>query len=160
VQFSNLFYVGTPDKSIKLKHPVYVNGLASGGSNYVQWLNVGSVTATYASDGTCSYSGTGFVTNASCQPTSYNVRVFPQRVEGVRQEATDTIQASLQRRVDLSERLHFEARCEAYNLLNRQVLGTPNTTVTATNFGRITADGSSNGAGNGRWISIQGRLRF
>ncbi|WP_446743411.1 carboxypeptidase regulatory-like domain-containing protein [Silvibacterium acidisoli] len=157
--FSNLFYIGTPNKDIKLKHPVYVNNQANGGSNYVQWLNKGKVTASY-SGGTCTYTGTGFVTNSSCQPNSYNETVFPTRVNGVRAQATDTIQMGVQRKVAITERVGFEARIEAYNLLNRQVLGTPNVTPTSATFGQITADGGSNGSGNGRWLSIQGRLRF
>ena len=158
VAFGNLYYIGTPSKDIKLKHPVYVNTLDTGGSAYVKWLNPGNVTTTY-SGGSCTYSGTGFVTNSSCQPM-YNSRLFPTRVKGVRQQATDTVQASIQKKFSITDRVQLETRCDAYNLLNRQVLGAPNVTPTSANFGRITGDGTSNGAGNARWLSIQGRLRF
>ncbi len=157
--FGNLFYLGTPGKDIKLKHPVYVNNQASGGYNYVQWLNPGNVTATY-SNGACTYSGTGFVTNSQCQPNGYNLLVFPTRVNGVRSESTDTIQANVQRNFQFSERFVLETRIEAFNLLNRQVLGNPNLTPSNSEFGQITADGGVNQSGNGRWLNIQGRLRF
>jgi hypothetical protein len=119
LQFGNLFYLGTPSSKIKLKHPVYVNNLGNGST----------------------YTGTGFVTNPSCQPNGYNARVFPQRVDGLRQQATDTIQASLQRNFHITEQFNFKARCEAYNLLNRQVLAAPITTPTSSNFGQVVADG-------------------
>jgi hypothetical protein len=84
VSFGNLFYIGNPSASqIKMKHPIYVNGLSTGGSNYVQWLNPGTATAT-AVNGVCTYSGNGFVTNPSCQPNAYNERVFPTHIDGVR----------------------------------------------------------------------------
>jgi len=159
LDFGNLFYLGSPGKDIKLKHPVYVNGQASGGYNRVQWLNPGNVTTTY-SNGTCTYSGTGFVTNSQCQPNSYNLQVFPTRVNGVRSESTDTIQANVQRTFHLSERFSLETRIEAFNLLNRQVLGNPDLSPSDSEFGQITADGGVNQSGNGRWLNIQGRLRF
>lgn len=162
IEFGNLFYMGTPTKDIKLKHPVYANNLGIGkGYNYIQWLNPGNVTAVYDKNtGTCTYTGTGFVTDANCQPNGYNSRVFPHRIEGLRQQAPDTIQLSVQRKFQLTERFSFEARGEAFNLLNRQVFGSPNTSPTSTNFGQITGDGGANGPGSGRWITIHGRVRF
>ncbi len=159
LDFGNLFYIGTPGKDIKLKHPVYVNNQASGGYNYVQWLNPGSVTTTY-NNGTCTYTGTGFVTNSQCTPNGYNLRVFPTRINGVRDEATNTIQANVQRNFQLGERFALEARVEVFNVLNRQVLGDPNLTPSAAQFGQITSDGGVNQSGNGRFMNIQARLRF
>jgi hypothetical protein len=167
INFGNLFYVGqVKASSIKIKHPIYVNGQASGGRNYVQWLNPGTATAvpssTTNSNGTttttCTYSGNGFVTNSACQPTPYNLRVFPTRVNGVRQMGMNDGDLSLQRTFPLPEKMSLEATFNAYNIFNHQILGTPNTTLTSTNFGQVTGDGWPNSSG--RWLSIQGRLRF
>jgi hypothetical protein len=167
ISFGNLFYVGDVKASnIKMTVPEYHNNQATGGSNYVQWLNPGNATATATtttnSDGstmtTCTYSGTGFVTNPACQPTGYNVRAFPTRVNGVRQMGMNGAAASLQRTIPIHDRLAMEATFNAYNLFNHQILGGSNTSPTDPNFGRIFGDGWPNSSG--RWLSIQGRLRF
>jgi len=167
ISFGNLFFVGNANvDNIKMSVPVYHNNQATGGSNYVQWLNPGNVTATVAtttnSDGStstsCTYSGTGFVTNPACQPTGYNARAFPTRINGVRQMGMNGAAASMQRTIPIHERISMEATFNAYNLFNHQILGGSNTNPTDPNFGRITGDGWPNSSG--RWLSIQGRLRF
>ncbi|MBO0799774.1 MAG: hypothetical protein J2P31_13215, partial [Blastocatellia bacterium] len=164
LEFGNLFYIGDPTAdNIKLKDPKYANNLGAvpGGYNYIQWLNVGDVTATYdKTTGTCTYSGTGFVTNPNCQPNGYNSRAFPHRIAGLRQQALDTLQASVQRKFRLSERFGLELRCDAFNVLNHQVLAAPITSPTASNFGQIIGDSGVNTAGGARWINVQVRLRF
>jgi hypothetical protein len=164
IGFNNAFYVGQLSASnIKLKKPVYVNGQASGGSNYIQWLTAGNVVATPNVDslgnflGTCSYTGTGFVTNSQCQPTGYNLRVFPTTVPGVRNLGWDSTNANLQRTFPIvRERLNLETRIEVYNLFNHLGLGGANNNPTDPNFGRINGDNQP----NGRWINISGHLRF
>jgi hypothetical protein len=160
VNFGNAFYVGNINSStIKIKTPTYHNDQASGGSNYVQWLNPGTATATVSSDGsTCTYSGTGFVTNPACQPNGYNLRVFPTRINGVRQMGMNGAAASVQRTFPIIERMSLETTFNVYNLFNHQVLGGVNSNPTDPNFGRVTSDGWPNSSG--RWLSIQGRLRF
>ncbi len=167
VGFGNAFYVGDIKAGgIKIKHPIYVNNQASGGSNYVQWLNPGNAVATAStttsSDGTvtttCTYSGTGFVTNPSCQPSGYNLRVFPTHVNGVRQMGMNGVDASMQRTISMTERIKLEATFNAYNVFNHQVLGGVDTNPTDPNFGRVFGDGWP--SSSGRWLSIQGRLRF
>jgi hypothetical protein len=167
VNFGNAFYVGDiKASSIKIKHPIYYDDQASGGSNYVQWLNPGTATAnattTTNSDGsvttTCTYSGNGFVTNPACQPTGYNLRVFPTRVNGVRQMGMNGVDANVQRTFPIRERLSLETTFNVYNLFNHQVLGGADTTPTDPNFGRVFGDGWP--SSSGRWLAIQGRLRF
>lgn len=167
VGFGNAFFVGDLKASaIKIRHPIYVNGQATGGSNYVQWLTPGSVVASAQTitnpDGTvtttCTYTGTGFVTNPNCQPTGYNVRVFPDHVNGVRQMGMNGVDANVSRNFRLREGLGLETTFNAYNLFNHQILGSVDTTPTDPNFGRVFGDGWPNSSG--RWLSIQGRLRF
>jgi hypothetical protein len=164
--FGNSFYLGDIHGSdIKLKKPVYVNNQASGGSNYIQWLTAGNATATptitVAADGTtttaCTYSGKGFVTNPQCQPTGYNLQVFPRTVPGVRQIGWDSTNANMQKTFSLiKEKLTLDTRIEAYNVFNHLGLGGPNTNPTDPNFGRIFGDNQP----NGRWVNISGHLRF
>jgi len=164
VNFGNLFYVGDISaNAIKIKHPVYVNTLATGGSVYVQWLNPGNVTATSSVNSstgatTCTYTGTGFVTNSACQPTGYNLRVFPTRVSGVRQMGLNNADANVARDFHIVERVNFEASFSAFNLFNHIDLGATNTSVTNSQFGWVTSDGSPGSVG--RWVVIQGRFKF
>jgi Carboxypeptidase regulatory-like domain len=156
LEWGNLFYVGNINASdIMLKHPTYYTNVASG-TAYVQWLNPADVaTATVNSDGSCTYSGTGFVTNSSCQPNGYNLRAFPTRVNGVRQQTINNVMGNIQRVIPLKEGVSLELRLDAANVFNHQMLGTPNETVTNSQFGQI-----SSTQDNARFIDIQGHITF
>jgi hypothetical protein len=170
INFGNLFYIGDISASqIKNKHPTYVSILAVTGpgtitgSAYVQWLNPGNVAATASVDQTtgattCTYTGTGFVTASACQPTSYNLRVFPTRVNGVRQMGMNNADANVARNFHIVENLNFEASFLVFNLFNHSVLAAPNTSVTNSQFGWVTADGSPGSVA--RFVVIQGRFKF
>jgi hypothetical protein len=67
-------------------------------------------------------------------------------------------QLSLQRTFPIWEKMSLETSFNAYNVLNHQILGGANTSVTSSNFGQVTGDGWP--SSSGRWLSIQGRLRF
>jgi hypothetical protein len=158
LEWGNLFYVGTPKASdIMLKHPIYSNAFTATSGPYIQWLNPANVaTATVNPDGSCSYTGTGFVTNSSCQPNGYNLRVFPTRVNGVRQQAINDVVANIQRSIKIKDGVALQLRLDAANLLNHQFLGTPNESVTNSQFGQITSTGPS----QARFITIQGHIQF
>jgi hypothetical protein len=156
LEWGNLFYMGTIKASdIMLKHPVYNTNIATGVFN-VQWLNPANVaTATVNADGSCSYTGTGFVTNPSCQPNGFNLRAFPTRVNGVRQQPINNVMANIQRVIEIKEGVALELRLDAANLFNHQFLGTPNESVTSSQFGQITSTQD-----NARFLTIQGHIRF
>jgi hypothetical protein len=155
IEFGNMFYVGDIKASnILMPHPVYNTNVAAGVYN-VQWLNPGTATATVNSDGSCTYSGTGFVTNPSCQPNGYNLRSFPTRVDGVRQMGVNIVMANVERSFKIREGINFQMRVDANNLFNHQTLAGPNTTVTSSQFGQVTGT-----LENGRWIDVQGHIRF
>jgi Carboxypeptidase regulatory-like domain len=162
VNFGNLFYIGNPTANeIKIKHPIYVNGLSTGGSDYVQWLNPGNVVATATTvDGvtTCTYSGNGFVTNPSCQPNGFNERVFPTRINGVREMGMNNVNGNVSRTFRLVKGMTLQTSFLVYNVFNHQGLGGPNSTPTSSNFGWVTGDGYPQAGA--RWLSIQGRIRF
>jgi hypothetical protein len=168
ITFGNLFYMGTPHaRDIKIKNPPFYNLQPQGGSNYVQWLNQADVatavpvttTVNGVKTTTCSYSGTGFVTNTSCQPNGYNLRVFPRRISGVRQMGLNGANANGERSFNLGEKgTSLVLRFEVYNLFNHEVIAAPNTTVTSSQFGWVTSDGFPNS--NQRWVNVSGRIRF
>jgi Carboxypeptidase regulatory-like domain len=155
IEFANMFYVGNVNSSnIMLKHPNYYTNIESGVA-YVQWLNPGKVTATVNSDGTCTYSGNGFVTNPSCQPNGYNMRAFPTRINGVREMGTNIVMGNIQRTFTIREGVSLDLRFDANNLFNHQTLAAPNASVTNSQFGQVTGTDL-----NARWLDIQGHIRF
>jgi hypothetical protein len=89
-------------------------------------------------------------------PGSYRMRTFPQNVDGLRGPGYQQWNASLSRNIRIRERLTFQARLDALNVMNHSYIGSPNTTPTSAQFGQITA-----GAANlNRLIQIQGHLRW
>ncbi len=157
IGFGNLFYVGNPSgKEIKIKNPIFhMNNLTTNGtSNYIQWLNPGTATATSS----CAYSGEGFITASTCQPNAYNTRVFPTRINGVRNMGMNNVDGNIARTFHIVERLNFETSFLVYNVFNHQGYGSANASPTSTNFGQVTGDGFPQ-AGS-RWLSLQGRLTF
>jgi hypothetical protein len=64
--------------------------------------------------------------------------------------------ANIQRSINLKEGVALELRLDVANLFNHQFLGTPNESVTNSQFGQITSTGPS----NARFIVIQGHISF
>jgi hypothetical protein len=118
----------------------------------------GDLNAIPKSDPTYSswFNTSGFVTNSSLTPTSYNVRVFPRSVDGVRQQGINTWYGNLAKFIPIHERMKLELRFECMNIFNRNIVGGANTSPTSTQFGQVTSDQGA----YARWIQIQGRLTF
>ena len=67
--------------------------------------------------------------------TNPKMRDFPQLNENVTLSKTILFGADNRREVDL--------RFEGYNVLNRTVFGTPNTSISSTNFGLVTTQANT-----------------
>lgn len=154
IEFGNAFYIGTISKSnLLMPKPVYNTNVTKATYN-VQWLNPGNVVSTVNSNGSCTNTGTGFVTNASCQP-QYNTRYFPTRVNGVREMGVNIATANLERTFKIREGVNLQTRFDANNVFNHQTLASPQTSVTNATFGQVTAtDGYS------RVLDVQAHIRF
>jgi hypothetical protein len=150
----NVFFIGDPN-SIRLKKQIYNSNYATGTAT-IQGFNTQSVTATASTTNsitTCSYSGTGFVLLPACQPNSYNLRVFPIHVEGVRGQALNNWNGALGRNFNTGERVKVQARADILNLFNHQrvaPVGAAQLNPTNSQFGLVTSDN-----GNGRTITLQ-----
>jgi hypothetical protein len=155
---SNIFFVGDPN-SIRIKNNTSFN--TSGTVPTIYGFNTKAVTATATtinSITTCSYSGTGFVLNSSCQPDTYNLADFPRHVEGVRSEDLENWNANLGRTFNPNERFKVEARADFYNVFNHQrvaAVGGGQLNPTNSQFGQVTSDN-----GNGREIIYQLLMTF
>jgi hypothetical protein len=79
----------------------------------------------------------GFVT-ASAQQRASSIRQFPKYLAGVRGDGQTVWNASLFKRIPLSERFKLEFRAECYDVMNHPNFSDPNTTVTSSAFGTVT----------------------
>jgi hypothetical protein len=127
LSWGNVFYYGDNFQDIR-----------SGGQAVNHWFNT-----------------SGFETNASKQPASYNARVFPNYVDGLRADKLSNFNATVQREFRILERMRFQFRVEAFNLQNRTQFSAPTLSPTSTNFGICTG-----AANTGRQVDIMGRLTF
>ena len=75
----------------------------------------------------------------SAQQLASNVRTQPSRFEDVRGPGYAVVDLSLLKNVSLGGARQLQFRVESYNALNRANLQNPNTTVTSTALGSITA---------------------
>jgi hypothetical protein len=84
-----------------------------------------------------------------------NVRTQPSRFSEVRGPGYALLDLGFLKNVNLGSRLRAQFRAEVYNALNRANLGGPNTTVTSTALGTITAQN-----GLPRQLQLAARLSF
>ncbi len=75
-----------------------------------------------------------------------------------------SLNGSISRRIDVTERYKLEIRGEAFNLTNTPQFSNPNTSMTSTNFGYITGTIGSgtgvNGTGGGRAVQLAVKVIF
>lgn len=86
---------------------------------------------------------------------AFNVRTFPSRVNGVRQDGINNFDLSLLKNTKIAERVTFQIRAEFFNALNHPAFGGANTDPTNSNFGRVTSQ-----ANLPRQIQFGGRILF
>jgi hypothetical protein len=84
-----------------------------------------------------------------------NVRTQPSRFDEVRGPGYAVLDLGFLKNVSLGNRMRLQLRAEVYNALNRANLGNPNTAVTNSAFGTITAQN-----GLPRQLQLAGRLSF
>lgn len=85
----------------------------------------------------------------------FTLRYTSSRMADLRAPGINKWDITIQKVVAVKEGMSFKVQCEMYNAFNRTHLGTPNTTVTSTQFGRITGTFL-----NPREIQLSGRFTF
>lgn len=86
---------------------------------------------------TTAFDTTQFNTNSK-QQLQYNIRTFPSIIGKYRQDAVNTVNASVFKGVALSHFAVLQLRFESYNLLNHATFNAPNVSPTSSGFGTIT----------------------
>ena len=97
-----------------------------------------------------------FERNSANGPASYQARVFPVDVTSVRADGLNQWNANLRRDFRLRERMTFEVRMDALNLLNRSQFSAPDNNPLNTTFGVVSSTTST----LNRFFELQGRIRF
>lgn len=96
-----------------------------------------------------------FDTAAFVPQQPFTLRATSSRIADLRAPGINKWDITVQKTVAVREGMSFKVQCELYNALNRTHLGTPNTTVASTQFGRITGTFL-----NPREIQLSGRFSF
>jgi hypothetical protein len=99
----------------------------------------------------------GFVTNPS-QQLAWNYRTFPLRLTGLRADGINDWDVSVIKRIRLTpERMKFELRGEAKNLMNHAMFNPPVTDPTSSLFGQVTSTQGNTGQ---RVVWVSGHLTW
>jgi hypothetical protein len=88
-------------------------------------------------------------------PGTFHARAFPSRMNWLRTETLQQIDANLMKNVMMGERIRMSFRLDLINALNKQVLGNPSVNPLDTNFGRV-----SSFVNTPRLVQLTFRLNF
>jgi hypothetical protein len=117
-----------------------------------EWFNTDGTDCT-ATPG----ANTGWERCSQRAPASYQTRIFPIRVPGVRRDRTLQTNANIQKEMPLrGERVKFVLRFDMLNVFNRYQFDNPNIDPMSTNFGTVTQQT----AAVNRFLQFQGRITF
>src|SRR5207302_631799 len=125
--FGNVFFYGN------------LSDIHSDNSTLAQWFNTAN-----------------FNRVSGSAPNSFQARIFPTVIDGVRGDKTSQINANLQREFKVKERYSLLARLDVLNVMNRSQFDVPNTDPLNTNFGKITAQTTA----QNRFLQVQLRFRY
>lgn len=98
----------------------------------------------------------GFERDPQKTPAAFQARLFPTRVDGLRGDGLNRMDANIQRDIRLNEIFTLQLRMDALNVANRSQFETPNLDPASTNFGRVTNNTSS----TMRFLLFQARIKF
>jgi hypothetical protein len=112
-------------------------------------------TIRYTGSGSVPQGFVGFEGRSNQQPGSYQVRMFPTRLNELRNDGIRSWDVKILRKFRIYERLSFSFAVDLLNATNHTNFGGPNTDPTNSNFGRVT---STNGYA--RVIQLTGRIEF
>jgi hypothetical protein len=125
------------------------------GNIYFYGNDVGSVLNVDRSFGHW-FNTANFERDAKKAPTSFQARVFPTYVPGLRADMTNQWNVNLAKNVRFREHWNLQLRIDALNLTNRSQMAGPSTDPLSTNFGKVTSQTSA----TNRWIQVQTRVTF
>ncbi|MDQ2949971.1 MAG: hypothetical protein M3Y27_29210 [Acidobacteriota bacterium] len=84
---------------------------------------------------------------------SNNLRYFPSQFNNIRQDGSNTVDASLIKNTRILENVKLQFRVEFFNVGNHPEFNAPDTNATSSTFGKIT--GQANDIGRVRQLSLR-----
>jgi hypothetical protein len=69
----------------------------------------------------------------------FHIRTFSTTFPNLRADGINNLDASLLKSFTFTEHSYFQLRFESFNILNHPTFSAPNTTISSTSFGQITA---------------------
>lgn len=98
----------------------------------------------------------GFERSSAKGPASYQARVFPTRINGLRADSLNVWNADVHRRFRIREGLSLQIRADALNLFNRSNFSPAITDPFSSNFGKVI----STTLNTKRYIQLHARIVF
>jgi hypothetical protein len=114
----------------------WLNGSTSSPGDYIYFG--GAVALNNRETNTAAFNTSVFDTK-STEQLQYHIRTFSTTFGNLRQDGINQLDVSALKRFAITERMRFELRAEAYNMVNHPTFAAPNTTATNSQFGLITA---------------------
>jgi len=152
---------GPGRKFVSSSNPVVKRLVANWQVNWVATFNSGAPLAFSSVERSSSSGKNLYTVDQYFDPTQFvpqqpfTLRAFSSRTTDLRAPGINKWDITAQKSVMIREGVSFKLLAEFYNAFNRTHLGTPNTTVTSSSFGRIT--GTFLGP---REIQLSGRITF
>ncbi len=133
----------------------WVNGSTTTPGDYIPYsTNLDLNPRGVASPTTPAFNTSAFDTVAATQ-LQYHIRTFSTTFPNLRQDGINNFDTSLLKRFNFTERMYFQLRLEAFNVVNHPTFGAPNAQATGASFGLITAQ-----ANRPRTLQIGARFVF
>jgi hypothetical protein len=67
----------------------------------------------------------------------FHLRTMPSTFTDLRADGTNTLDGSILKKFDVTERQYFQFRMEAFNVMNHPQFAAPNVQLTSSSFGTI-----------------------
>jgi hypothetical protein len=116
----------------------WMNGSTNNIGDYVYYGGPINVNNREANVNTPAFNTSVFNT-AAAQQFQYHIRTFSTTFGNLRQDGINNLDTSLLKRFNITERIYFQLRFEAFNVINHPTFAAPNTTATNGSFGLITS---------------------
>jgi len=116
---------------------VWSNGSTSTPGDYVFSGGPGSLVVNPRQTNGTAFDTTQFATN-STQTFAYHLRTFSTTFPNIRADGINQLDMSILKKFNITEKMYFQLRGEAFNLLNHPVFAAPNVQATNGSFGLIT----------------------
>ena len=143
IGFGNLYYYGSLDQIVAAldqtqTHQQYIHQWYSTAADYNNLIN-----SSAAATGAVPSGFAGFEGRTAFQPGTYQARLMPQYVNGLRADIINNWDIRIYRKFNLYERLNMSFAVDLLNAANRVQYSAPNVTPSSSAFGQLT--GQANG---------------